>query len=282
MARPQNKGVDYFPMDVDFLSDLKVRRILKACGVSSITVLLYLLSVIYKDEGYYIQWDDDIAFLAADNLYMDEELVLDVVREALRVGFFSQKMFDKHQILTSKGIQERYIAATTRRKDVEIAKKYSLLNPDNVDNNSDNVCNNPDNVDNNSKNVSKSTQSKVKKSKVNKSKVNNPPTPLTGGESDDGFDRFWDAYPRKVVKKTTRKAWDKLKPDIDTVEEIVSGVERWKKTPQWQNIQYIPHPTTFLSQERWREVDDSPPSCRAAPDYSKDKDFFDEEVKDGD
>nr|DAK80447.1 MAG TPA: protein of unknown function (DUF4373) [Caudoviricetes sp.] len=31
MARPTKKGLDYFPLDVDFLSDLKVRRIIKAC-----------------------------------------------------------------------------------------------------------------------------------------------------------------------------------------------------------------------------------------------------------
>ena len=92
----------------------------------------------------------------------------------------------------------------------------------------------------------------------------------------DDFDRFWAAYPRKVVKKTTRRTWDKLKPDPDTVEAILNGLEQWKKTPQWQNPQYIPHPTTFLSQERWKETDELPIDSRAAPDYSRDSDFFDD------
>ena len=39
MARMKT-GIDYFPMDVNFLNDIKSRRLLKKCGASSITVQL--------------------------------------------------------------------------------------------------------------------------------------------------------------------------------------------------------------------------------------------------
>ena len=35
MARPKAKGVEYFPLDVGFLSDLKIRKIMLSCGASS-------------------------------------------------------------------------------------------------------------------------------------------------------------------------------------------------------------------------------------------------------
>ena len=75
MARPTKKGLDYFPLDVDFLSDLKVRRIIKACGKEAVHILVALLANIYRDEGYYVLWDDDLAFLVADEVGTKEGTV---------------------------------------------------------------------------------------------------------------------------------------------------------------------------------------------------------------
>lgn len=171
MARPEKRGIDYFPLETGFLNDLKVRRILKTCGASSISVLLFLLSNIYDDEGYFLKWNDDIAFLAADNLGLDEQEVLDVLKVAFKVGFFDENMFVKYNILTSKGIQERYIAAVSRRKKITLIKEFIVtLSCTNVSNNIIIVNINGVNDDINRVDVGKSTQSKVKESKVIKEK----------------------------------------------------------------------------------------------------------------
>ena len=74
--------------------------------------------------------------------------------------------------------------------------------------------------------------------------------------NDDGFNTFWAAYPRKVGKKTAQAAWAKIKnPDIDL---ILDAISKQKKTIQWtkEKGSFIPHPTTWLNQERWNdEVD---------------------------
>ena len=149
MARPTKKGLDYFPLDVDFLSDLKVRRIIKACGKEAVHILVALLANIYRDEGYYVLWDDDLAFLVADEVGTKEGTVEELVKKAVQVKFFDKDIFDKYSVLTSKGIQSRYILATKERKKVELEYKYLLTNEVNRSNISINGRNNSVNQGNN-------------------------------------------------------------------------------------------------------------------------------------
>ncbi|MGO3751189.1 MAG: Lin1244/Lin1753 domain-containing protein [Peptoniphilaceae bacterium] len=153
MARPLKSGIDYYPMDVDFFQNIKIRKILRACGANSISILINLLCSIYRDKGYYLEWTDDMCFLIADEIGVKEVLVKEVINKAIQTGFFNKDIFEKYKILTSIGIQKRYLEATERRKDNFIIPEINLVN---VNNNLVNVC--------------KSTQSKVKESKVNKSK----------------------------------------------------------------------------------------------------------------
>lgn len=166
MARPTAKGVEYFPLNVNFINDLKVRKLLLSCGAEAIAVLIYLLSTIYKDEGYYVEIHEDEIDLIALDVNVTPEFVLKVINKACEVRFFDVNLYNNFNILTSKGIQERYLKITERRKNSVVITQFNLIN---VDNNSVNVNNNSINVDNNSVNVYKSTQSKVKKRKVQKS-----------------------------------------------------------------------------------------------------------------
>ena len=75
MARPIKDGIDYFSFDVDFLRDLKVRRIMRACGNVSIAVLICILSTIYRENGYYMTWSDDLAFIIAHLKRHPEEIL---------------------------------------------------------------------------------------------------------------------------------------------------------------------------------------------------------------
>ena len=168
MARPTAKGVEYFPLNVNFINDLKVRKLLLSCGAESIAVLICLLSTIYKDEGYYVEIHEDEIDLIALDVNVTPEFVLEVINKACEVRFFDVNLYENFNILTSKGIQERYLKITERRKNSVVITQFNLVN---VYNNSVNVNNNSINVDNNPVNVYKSTQSKVKKRKGKKSKV---------------------------------------------------------------------------------------------------------------
>ena len=168
MARPTAKGVEYFPLNVNFINDLKVRKLLLSCGAEAIAVLIYLLSTIYKDEGYYVEIHEDEIDLIALDVNVTPEFVLEVINKACEVRFFDVNLYNNFNILTSKGIQERYLKITERRKNSVVITQFNLIN---VYNNSINVNNNSINVDNNPVNVYKSTQSKVKERKGKKRKV---------------------------------------------------------------------------------------------------------------
>ena len=76
------------------------------------------------------------------------------------------------------------------------------------------------------------------------------------------FERFWDAYPRKVKRQKALESWRRLAPDDALVETILGSVEQQKRSQQWvkDGGEFIPHPTTWLNQRRW---EDQPPQTRA-------------------
>ena len=166
MARPKAKGVEYFPLDVGFLSDLKIRKIMLSHGPASIAVLIYIFAAIYKDEGYFMSIKDDEISLIALDTNLDADYVKQVINRACEVELFSFRIYDNFRILTSEGIQNRYLKITERRKSVKINADINLINVDTM------CTETRVNVAETRVNVYKNEQSKVKEieSKVNKSK----------------------------------------------------------------------------------------------------------------
>lgn len=159
MARPLSRGIEYYPLDVDFLNDLKIKKIMKSCGPNSIAIIILLLGNIYGDEGYFMKWDEDVCFLVADAVGAKEVYVKEVLKKCLQVDLFSVDLFEKYKIITSKGIQKRFFEITKRRKRENLIDDYLLVN----------VTETRVIVAETGVIVSKSTQSKVKESKVKKS-----------------------------------------------------------------------------------------------------------------
>ena len=166
MARPLSRGIEYYPLDVDFLNDLKIKKIMKSCGPNSIAIIILLLGNIYGDEGYFMKWDEDVCFLVADAVGAKEVYVKEVLKKCLQVDLFSSELFEKYKIITSKGIQKRFFEITKRRKRENLINNYLLVN---VTETGVIVAETPINVTETGVIVSKSTQSKVKESKVKKS-----------------------------------------------------------------------------------------------------------------
>ena len=83
---------------------------------------------------------------------------------------------------------------------------------------------------------------------------NTPPNPRKRGSAgDDGFDAFWLAYPNKTAKQAAAKAFAKLAPSADLLDEILQAVARQKTWPKWvkDGGQFIPHPATWLGRQEW-------------------------------
>lgn len=70
-----------------------------------------------------------------------------------------------------------------------------------------------------------------------------------------GFDDFWKRYPKKVQKKDARKAWEKINPDTELFNRILSSLDKHCVSQDWvkSNGQFIPNAATWLNGERWED-----------------------------
>ena len=66
------------------------------------------------------------------------------------------------------------------------------------------------------------------------------------------FEQWWKTYPRRVAKGAARKAYAGAlrKTHPRTLQE---AVERYAADPNLPEAQYVPHPATWLNQERWSD-----------------------------
>lgn len=70
-----------------------------------------------------------------------------------------------------------------------------------------------------------------------------------------GFDEFWSAYPRKIKKPVAEKSFQAISPDPALLQHMLATIEWQKTTEDWtrEGGRYIPHPATWLNQERWND-----------------------------
>ena len=161
-----NNGINYFPLNVHL--DDKFELIEAEFGLKGFAIVVKLFQKIYGQQGYYCEWSEDVALLFGKNVGLGGDAVSEIVRAAIKRGIFDSELYDKYQILTSRGIQERYFEAVSRRKEVEVRKEYLLIKVDQIYKNV-RILN--ENVNISSKNVNISEQKKVEESKVKEKRV---------------------------------------------------------------------------------------------------------------
>ena len=233
MARSKS-GLDYFSFDIDFFNDQKIEFVSAKYGELGELIAIKLLCKIYR-EGYYLKWGEDECLLFSKKAGEDisKELVKNVIDELLKRGFFNKNLYDKYSILTSKGIQKRFLEAAKRRKEIVFFKEYFLLN-------GHNVYISPQNVNIITKNVDIREQSKVKESKVKKSKeikelVNTPfnqsQEPEKKKASNIEYD--WDNHYWIGIADDQFESWQKKFPDLSVAMIINDAmITEFKKDPK--------------------------------------------------
>lgn len=213
MARPQKIGLDYFPLDCS--PDKKLKAIIRKFGAEGFGVVVGLFQHVYS-EGYFVKWTNDFAEDFALEMNVDECVLDDVLSFCIKREMFNAQLFKTKKILTSTGIQKRYLLATERRKCSQI-NHHNLIN---VDNNSLNAGDNE-------VNDIISTQSKVKKSKVKEKKELTPvvaPLKFNPKKYIDDIDWIdndlwieWIDHKKKVKASITERA---LKANVKTLEKF--------------------------------------------------------------
>lgn len=228
MARPTKQGVDYFPLDVHL--DNKFKFVEIKFGLEGFASVIKIMQDIYS-QGYWMYWGEDEKLLFSDEHKIDYETLEKITDECTKRDIFSKRLYEKYNILTSKGLQNRYKEIVKRRKEVKLVKEFLLINDDfgvNVHINEVNADINEDNDDSEETPCEhyddKSTQSKVKESKVNKTKedyTSKIKDLLPDFSSITNFNelnkKYWD-----VIRETRKNG--KVAKSV-----IYNAMDKWKK-----------------------------------------------------
>lgn len=93
----------------------------------------------------------------------------------------------------------------------------------------------------------------------------NPPKPPKGPRRErteaewqpERFERFWKFYPpvngKRPAKGRAIRAWDKLRPDDETIARMGHALRRDKNSRMWQDGVGIPYASTWLNSRAWED-----------------------------
>lgn len=231
MARIQKRGLDYFPVNSDFIHDRSVRRLMKREGDIALAVLIEAFSYLYGGEGYYVCADrlfcEDISFGLFDT---DVEDVERIIRSAVECGLFDSRLFEEHGVLTSADIQRQYLLCVRKRTAVRIEPAYCLLSEDELPGRKEEKTRETGAETEESaalmpQNVTLIAQSKEKKSKE-KTPSLSPPEGAKEEERDDGEEKVGKGKKpeAKGGKEWTAERVEALQPPRDGRARNLSGL----------------------------------------------------------
>lgn len=230
MARPQKKGLEYFPLNTDISHNRKVALVESEFGLKGFALVVKLFCEIYRDKGYYMEWNEESQLLVAKTFGEPGSLVGEIVSGCLKRGIFDETVFKMFQVLTSRSIQETYLTSCSRRDRVEIEEAICLV--------SINGYKNSVNVNINFQNVDTGTQSKVEYSKVKESKVEYGDKSPALEDRKNAFMNSLVCYVEEFSKKTVREFFDYWSESNDNGKkmrwEMEKVFDRKKRLITWQ------------------------------------------------
>lgn len=174
MSRPKKENLDYFPFDVDFFSDKKIKILKAKFGADGIAVYLYILCEIYHN-GYFAEYDEDFVLMLSDFFNFSESKTRQILAYLLNRSLLVSILVESVTVITARSVQRRYQEAKKwAKRDIFVNERIWLLQKEEtepfikmhpVDSFSQK------NKDISEKNDNKSEKNRAKESKVKESKV---------------------------------------------------------------------------------------------------------------
>ncbi len=278
MAGRQNKvGLDYFELDCHM--DDKIKLIEAEFGLKGFAIIVKLYQSIYSGYGYYCEWTPDISLLWAMQLGISpsgggkgfgiatgkvslsdsqgrfgtavdaslsdypDNLINKVIAASIRRDIFSKELFGKYRILTSSGIQKRYLNATSKREKVELKEEYLLIS---VPQNRQNVVIKSISSDRNAISDGRNAQSREEKSKE---EYIPPKSPVKR------FEEYWAIYPKKRSRMLAEQAYiDAVLSNVPE-QDLIDAATNYTEYVGILETQerYIKNPDRFISDNTFME-----------------------------
>jgi len=173
MARKNESGISYFPMNTDHHQNSKIKLLINDCGPVAYMVFQFMCSEGYNKDGYFFDASDEdtLTLFASDICKIPLDTVNKIISCCIKRKLFDGEMYTRFQILTSKRMQSNYLEAVKRRTTgTSILDKFNLIKDGessseihNVNKSEGNVDRSIQNVAETSKNVDSGTQNRIDK-----------------------------------------------------------------------------------------------------------------------
>ena len=224
MAGKPKRSIDFAGWRTDiFENDTKIDELIEAQGWIGFSIYFYLCQKAYASDGYFYRWSYTNAATTARRMGggIRSGTIRQVVGLCLQIGLFDKRLFDREGILTSRGIQRRYIVAIQKRSFKEVEGKLWLLN----EKESEGLIVVPENSDSLPEDAHSLPGRATKESKVKESKVKEretaepfpPPAP----------EQLIYDYGKENVEKYVRRVINWYSERGRTVTDLYSKVREW-------------------------------------------------------
>lgn len=108
-GRPLKTGLVYFPLAVNIFTSRKMQRLFQAHKQDGVLTYIALLCNIYGKNGYFVPFTANLCFDLSFMLQIEEATVHSIINFCVEIDLFDKTLFLQEQILTSSGIQSRYL-----------------------------------------------------------------------------------------------------------------------------------------------------------------------------
>jgi hypothetical protein len=221
----------WFKHDSDASNDAKLKKLRLKYGAQGYGIYWYCLELIARNvEKHNLTFElEHDAELIADDFKLSTELTQHIMTFMVEIGLFE----NTNGIISCLKMASRTDEYT--QKLLQSVKKT------------------PDNIERVSGQNPKMSVL-IEQNRIDEIRLDKKIKPLRSNDIDDGFEEFWQAYPKKVGKEAARKSWEKYKSNF-SLTSVLLALQWQIESDQWRRNdgQFIPNPATYLNQGRWQD-----------------------------
>ena len=126
-------GRKFFYFSTAFFADRKVKILKARYGSDGLILYIYLMCEIFREDGYFLRFDDDFNYILSSELNMNYEKIGQILNFLLERSLFDDTLFKSDKVLTSREIQMTFqeaVKGKAVKNPVAVCDRLWLLKKD--------------------------------------------------------------------------------------------------------------------------------------------------------